>query len=380
MSPLEGLRVLDFTWYLSGPYATMILSDLGADVVKVEAPGRGDPSRKAGPFIADVSAYFLSINRGKRSLVLDLKSVEGRETAARLAEHADILVENFVPGTMGRWGLDYDTLSAHNERLIYASCSGFGENGPRASQPAFDIIIQALAGTMSITGPRDGPPVRVGYSIGDLGAGLFLTIAILAAVAARHETGQGQRVEVSMLDAQIALLENAFSRYFATGTIPDAQGTRHPLIAPFQVFPTGDGHMVVAAGTEGQWCLLCDAIGQEELSSEIRFAENASRRQHVEALEEILGTVFRERPTAHWIQRLVAAGVPCAPIQNIAQASADPQIIAREMIVEVPDDTAGRQRVVNTPMRFSRTSPTVSRSAPSLGAHSQEILEEWLRS
>lgn len=380
MTALTGLRVLDFTWYLAGPYATMILSDLGADVVKVEAPGRGDPSRKAGPFIGDLSAYFLSVNRGKRSLTLDLKSEEGQRTAARLVDQADVLVENFVPGTMARWGLDYDNLAARNPTLIYASCSGFGSDGPRAGQPAFDIIIQALAGTMSITGTQDGEPVRVGFSIGDLAAGLYLAVGILAAVAARNESGRGQLVELSMLDAQLAVLENAFARYFATGTVPRPLGTRHPLIAPFQAFPTADGHVVIAAGTEAHWQILCQAIGREELAADSRFETNIARRQNIRDLEQTLSAILEGQSTATWVALLTAAGVPCAPIQSVAQASADPQVVARNMIVEVVDPAAGPQRVIQTPLRFSETPAGVRSSAPGLGAHSDEVLEEWLDS
>jgi len=376
--PLAGLRVLDFTWFLSGPYATMILADLGADVVKVEAPGRGDPSRKAGPFIGELSAYFLSINRGKRSLELDLKSEAGQRTALELAGQADVLVENFVPGTMAGWGLDYDTLASHNPRLIYAACSGFGQTGPRAEQLAFDAIIQALAGTMSITGQPDGEPVRVGYSVGDLAAGLFLSIGVLAALESRHRTGRGQLLELGMLDAQLALLENAFSRYFATGQVPGPLGSRHPLIAPFQAFPTKDGHVVVAAGTEAQWGRLCQVIDRPDLADDERFATNSARREHLPALVEELSNVFERGATATWVALLNARGIPCAPIQTIAEAAVDPQVIARNMIVEVNDPGAGPQLVVNTPLRFSDTPAAVTRSAPGLGEHSTDILQEWL--
>lgn len=376
--PLDGLRVLDFTWFLSGPFTTMILADLGADVVKVEAPERGDPSRRAGPFIGDLSAYFLSVNRGKRSLELDLKSEEGRHIATKLALQADVLVENFVPGTMARWGLNYEALSAHNPRLIYASCSGFGQTGPRAQQPAFDAIIQALAGTMSITGHPEAEPVRVGYSVGDLAAGLFLAVGILAALETRHRTERGQYLELGMLDAQIALLENAFSRYFATGEVPGRLGSRHPLIAPFQAFPTRDGHVVVAAGTEAQWGRLCRVIERQDLAVDERFATNSGRRENLAALVQELTAIFRQKPTAAWVTLLHAAEIPCAPIQTVAETALDPQVIARNMIVEVDDPGVGRQRVVNTPLRFSETPAGVARSAPGLGEHSDEILQEWL--
>ncbi len=376
--PLQSLRVLDFTWFLAGPYATMILADLGADVVKIEAPGRGDPSRAAGPFIGELSAYFLSVNRGKRSLALDLKSREGRATAAQLAAHADVLVENFVPGTMGRWGLDYETLAPGNPRLVYASCTGFGQAGPRANLPAFDLIVQALAGTLSFTGQPEGAPVRVGFSIGDIGGALFLTIGILAALEARHRTGLGQYIDLSLMDSQIALLENAFSRYFATGDVPAPLGSRHPLIVPFQAFPTSDGHLVVTAGTDEQWARLCLALGRADLMQDPRFVDNLARRENLPALERLLGEIFRGRTTAVWLDLLTAHEIPCAPIQNVAQAARDPQTVARNMIVELDDRKAGKVRVVNTPLRFSNTRAALAHSSPELGEHSQEVLAEWL--
>ncbi len=375
---LEGIRVLDFTWFLAGPYATMILADLGADVVKIEAPERGDPSRAAGPFINGVSAYFLSVNRNKRSVVLDLKTEQGRAYAAQLAARADVLVENFVPGTMARWGLDYGALVKNNPRLVYASCTGFGQTGPRAGEAAFDLVIQALAGTMSITGEDGSAPVRVGNSIGDLGGALFLAIGILAALEARHRTGRGQYLDLSMMDAQVALLENAFARYFATGETPRRLGSRHPLIVPFQAFPTRDGYLVVTAGTEAQWARLCDALDCAELKTDARFINNTARRENRHALEQELNARFVTRTTTEWLEWLSRYEIPCAPIQTIAQAAHDPQILAREMIVEVDDAQAGRQRIVNTPLRFSEMRAGVRSSAPQLGEHSAQVLTEWL--
>lgn len=377
-SPLNGLRVLDFTWFLAGPYATMILADLGADVVKVEAPGRGDPSRLAGPFSEDVSAYFVSVNRNKRSITLDLKTKGGRHRAAQLAEKADVLVENFVPGTMARWGLDYPSLVERNPRLVYASCTGFGQTGPRAQQAAFDLVIQALAGTMSITGEPNGAPVRVGISIGDLGGALFLTIAIFAALYARHSTGRGQYIDLSLLDAQVALLENAFARYFTTGEVPAPMGSRHPLIAPFQAFPTRDGYLVVTAGTEAQWARLCEALGASDLITDPRFVDNAARREHIDALQELLKAAFVTRTTGEWLEQLARYQVPSAPIQTIAQAADDPQLQARGMIVTVESGQGRRQRIVNTPLRFSELDAGVRATAPQLGEHTEQVMKEWL--
>jgi crotonobetainyl-CoA:carnitine CoA-transferase CaiB-like acyl-CoA transferase len=378
--PLAGLRVLDFTWFLAGPYATMILADLGADVVKVESPGRGDPSRQAGPFIAGLSAYFLSINRGKRSVVLDLKTEAGRAQAAQLAARADVLVENFVPGTMARWGLDYAALESAIPRLIYVSCTGFGQSGPRAPQPAFDLIVQALAGTISLTGAPDGEPVRAGFSVGDIGGALYLAIGVLAALEARHRTGRGQYLDLSLLDAQMALLENAFSRYFATGQVPGRLGSRHPLIVPFQVFAAADGHFALAAGTEEQWQRLCQALERPDLAADPRFAENAARRENLPALQRELAGAFGARSVAEWVALLGRHDIPCAPIHDIAAAAADPQVRARGMVATVDDPLAGPQRVVNTPLRFSETPAQVRATAPQLGQHTQAVLEEWLGS
>jgi CoA:oxalate CoA-transferase len=370
--------VLDFTWFLAGPYATMILADLGADVVKVEAPGRGDPSRLAGPFTAGLSAYFLSINRGKRSVVLDLKTESGRAQAAQLAARADILVENFVPGTMARWGLDHAALAPANPRLIYVSCTGFGQSGPRAGQPAFDLIVQALAGTVSLTGTPDGDPVRVGFSVGDIGGALYLAIGVLAALEARHRTGRGQYLDLSLLDAQVALLENAFARYFATGQVPGRLGSRHPLIVPFQVFAAADGHFALAAGTEAQWQRLCLALERADLAADPRFAENAARRENLTELQRELAGAFGQRSVAEWLSLLGEHDIPCAPIHDIAAAAADPQLQARGMVVTVDDPLAGPQRVVNTPLRFSETPAQARATAPQLGQHTQPVLEEWL--
>ncbi len=376
--PLTGLRVLDFTWFLAGPFATMILADLGADVVKVEAPKTGDPSRKAGPFIGTASAYFQSVNRGKRSITVDLKSEKGRRLARRLALQADVLVENFTPGTMERWSLEFKSLEAENPRLIYASCSGFGNSGPRQHQPAFDVIIQALAGTMSITGEPGGVATRVGFSIGDLGAGLFLVIGILAALESRRVTGQGQRVETSLFDAQLALLENAFSRYFATGEVPGPIASRHPLIVPFQAFPSADGQIVVSAGTEEQWGRLCQALDAPQLACDLRFITNRDRLENIEELDRELSSLLIRRPTEFWLERLGTFEVPCSPIQDIAESARDPQVVARHMLVELLDPEHGWLRFVNTPLRFSQTPAGIRAAAPALGSDLEEVLEEWL--
>jgi len=261
--PLNGVRILDLTWVLSGPFATMVLSDLGAEVIKIERPKVGDIARGNGPYVNGVSTYFLSLNRGKKSVVLNLASQQGKDIFLKLVRHADVVVENFVPGTMKKLGLDYETLKEHNPRLIYAACSGFGQTGPYATKPALDIIIQSMGGIISTTGEPGRPPVKPGVSLGDITAGLFLSVSILAALQERHSSGEGQMIDISMLDCQLALMENAFVRYLATGEIPGPLGTRHPVSTPFQIFPTKDSYIAVATmgGAQDQWPVFCSLIG-----------------------------------------------------------------------------------------------------------------------
>jgi CoA:oxalate CoA-transferase len=377
-TPLDGLLVLDFTWVLAGPFATMILADLGADVIKVEAPGVGDFSRRYAPFVADVSHYFQSINRNKRSLVLNLKHERGRALARQLASKADILVENFVPGTMARWGLAYEDVRPLNPRLIYASCSGFGQTGPYAQRPAFDIIVQALAGTMSITGEPGRPPVRVGFSAADLGGALFTTIGILAALQERERSGLGQQVDVSMLDAQVALLENAFTRYFTTGQVPGPLGTRHSVIVPFQGYPSRDGQFVVAAGNQPQWLAFCQALRLGHLAEDPRFATPAQRAANVLDLEREVSARTVELTTAACLAALSAADVPCAPVQTIDEVVEDPQLAERGMFVETQHKRAGRLRAAGSPVKMSRSRLAAPRVCPDLGEHSAAVLAEVL--
>jgi CoA:oxalate CoA-transferase len=379
--PLAGLLVVDLTWYLAGPYATMILADLGAEVLKIEQPRGGDPARGNGPYWDAEnrhSSYFMSVNRGKQSLVLDLKQPRGRELLAALAERAAVLVENFLPGAMERLGLDYATLAARNPRLIYASCSGFGQTGPYARRPAFDVIVQAMAGTMSITGEPGGEPMRVGTSVGDLTGALYTAIGILAALQERERSGRGQRLDVALLDAQIALLENAFARYFASGEVPERQGTSHPLITPFQAFPTADGYLVVAASPQAHWWALCEALGRPDLKDDSRFAERAARTRHRAELISLLSAIFRERPTADWVARLVEAGVPCGPVNTIDAVAADPHVLARQMFVDLDVPGLGTARAVNSPLRLDRTPAGPAGPPPRLGEHTDQALATHL--
>lgn len=376
-TPLQGIRVLDLTWVLSGPYATMILSDLGAEVIKVERPIVGDIARGNGPFVNGVSSYFLSLNRGKKSITLNLASQEGRQVFLRLVKQVDVLVENFVPGTMKKLGLDYDVVKQHNPQIIYAACSGFGQTGPYANRPALDVVIQGMGGIMSITGEPGGPPVRPGASMGDIAAGLFTCIGILAALQERERSGKGQMVDVGMLDCQAAILENAFTRYFATGEVPHALGTRHPVFTPFQAFATKDGYMVVAiVGT--QWPLFCAAIDRVDLMDDERFLTGALRTQYYEILEPVLAEIMKTRTTREWCEELEPLGIPCGPVNTIDQVADHPQIKAREMIKTVRHPEAGDLKVINTPIKLSRTPGKIERACPDLGEHTEEVLTSLL--
>lgn len=374
--PLEGIRILDLTWVLSGPFATMILSDLGAEVIKVERPEVGDIARGNGPIVKGLSTYFLSLNRGKKSITLNLASEQGRDIFLKLTDHVDVVVENFVPGTMSKLGLGYETISQRNPRIIYAACSGFGQTGPYANKPAFDVIVQAMGGIMSITGEEGGEPVRPGVSLGDIAAGLFLSIAILAALHERNSSGKGQMIDISMLDCQLAIQENAFVRYLATGEVPHAIGTRHPVFTPFQVFPTKDSYMAVATmgGVKDQWPLFCATIGRLDIIDDERFQTGWLRTQNYEVLEPILNEAMKARTTEEWVKEFEAIGIPCGPVNSIDRVAADPQVADRKMIVEVHHAKAGDFRLVNTPIRLSRTPCNVRRACPDLGEHTEEVL------
>ncbi len=375
--PLQGVRVLDLSWVLAGPFATMVLNDLGAEVIKVEQPGRGDIARGNGPFIDGLSSYFLSLNRGKKSITLDLAHKEGKDIFLKLVGQADVVVENFVPGTMKRLGLDYDVLRQHNPRLIYAACSGFGQTGPYAQKPAFDVIVQAMGGIMSITGEPGGPPIRPGASVGDIAAGLFLCIGILAALQERTRSGQGQMVDIGMLDCQVAIMENAFARYFATGEIPGPLGTRHPVFTPFQVFATKDSYVAVAIAGE-QWPLFCATIERLDIMDDPQFADGYLRTQHYDELEPILNQAFETKTTQEWLTEFEAVGIPCGPVNTVDRVAGDPQIAARQMIVELFHHRAGPLRVTNTPIKLSRTPGLVDRPSPELGEHTEEVLNTLL--
>jgi len=376
--PLSGLVVIDLTRVLAGPFATLLLSDLGARVIKVERPGSGDDARHVGPFVEGRSAYFLSLNRAKESLALDLRDDGDRTLFERLLARADVLVENFRPGVMERLGYGWETLHARFPRLVMASVSGFGQTGPRATRPAYDLVVQAMGGIMSITGAEGGSPTRVGTSIGDLGAALFTAVGILAALRHRDATGAATPVDVAMLDCQVALLENAIARLAATGATPGPIGNRHPSITPFEAYPTADGHVVVAAANEALFRRIAETIGRPALADDARFATNAARCEHVAALRAALSERLVTDTTAAWLARFEAAGVPCGPIQDVAQVLADPQVRARNMVVDVLDPALGRFPVAGNPIKSAAfEDPPTRGPAPALDADRSRILA-WL--
>jgi CoA:oxalate CoA-transferase len=358
----------------------MILNDLGAEVIKVERPPLGDVARRTAPLIDGESAYFFSINRGKKSIGLDLRSERGRDLFLRLVEVADVVMENFTPGTMDRLGLGYATLQQRNPRLIYAATSGFGQTGPDRLRPALDIVVQGMGGVMSITGEPGGPPIRPGLSLGDIAAGLYTAIGVLAALYERQTSGCGQMIDIAMLDCQIAILENAFARYFATGELPQPLGTRHPVATPFQAFPTADGWIVLAIswGVENQWELFCATIGHPELIDDPRFDLPHLRTEHHADLEPILNDAMRQKTTDQWLTEFDAIGVPCGPLNNIAQAAAHPQVQARRMLVEVEHPRIGALTVPDTPVKLSRTPGGITGPPPALGEHTYEVLSTLL--
>lgn len=372
MTALQGITVVDLTRVLSGPYCTMMLADMGARVIKVEQPGKGDDTRAWGPpFVDGESAYFLSINRNKESVTLDFKHPEGRAILEGLIARADVLVENFRPGTMGRLGLDYDSVAARFPRLVYCSVSGFGHSGPRAAEAGYDAVIQAEGGLMSITGAPDGGPYRVGVAIADIVSGMFAAQGITAALLARARTGRGQHVDISMLDSVVALLTYQAGIYFATGAAPARLGNRHPTIVPYETFRAADGDFVVAVGNDEQWRRFCRVTG---FPADERWATNRQRVTGYAELKPALDACLGAAPRAHWIERLQAAGVPCGSVRDLQEVFSDPQTIAREMIATLEHVTAGRIQVTGTPLKFSDTPAAVRTAPPVLGQHTAGVL------
>jgi crotonobetainyl-CoA:carnitine CoA-transferase CaiB-like acyl-CoA transferase len=377
MSPLSGLTVIDLTRVLSGPYCTMMLADLGARVIKIEHPGRGDDTRHWGPpFVAGESAYFLSINRSKESLTLDLKHPAARGVVDALLDRADVVVENFRPGTMKRLGLSYDEVAARWPRVVYCSISGFGQTGPRRDEPGYDAVIQAEGGLMSITGAADGPPFRLGVAIADIVSGMFAAQGVTAALLARARTGRGQHVDVGMLDATAALLTYQAGIYFATGQTPGRMGNRHPTIVPYETFPAADGDFVVAVGNDEQWRRFCGVIAAAGLQDDARFATNRERVDHYDALRPLLVEKLRVKTRAEWVDGLKAAGVPCGSVRDIEEVLQDEHLRARGMVATVEHATAGPVDVLGVPIKLSDTPGSVRAAPPVLGQHTDRILRD----
>lgn len=376
IGPLAGITVVDLSRVLAGPYCTMVLADLGARVIKVEARGTGDDSRHYGPFVHGKSAYFMSLNRGKESIALDLKAGEDRAVFERLLERADVLVENFRAGTMDRLGLGWEVLHKRHPRLIYAAVSGFGRTGPYSARPAYDIIVQAMGGIMSLTGQPGSPPARVGASIGDIVAALFLATGINAALYHRERSGEGTLIDVAMLDAQVAILENAIARYTATGAVPGPLGARHPSITPFDAFGAADGYLVIAAGNDQLFARLCAVLDRADLASNPLFASNDLRTQHQAALKDELESALRLRSVSDWLQVFEEAGIPCGPINTVDKVLADPQVSARNMVVTTDDPVAGRLTMAGDPIKFSAfPDPATRPPAPELDGDRERILD-----
>ena len=372
---LDGFTVLDFTRVLSGPYCTMQLADMGARVIKIEQPGKGDDTRGWGPpFIHGESAYFLSVNRNKESLTLDLKHPAAREVLGRLFERADVLVENFRPGTMSRLGFGYEQLAERFPRLVYCSISGFGQTGPRRTEAGYDAVVQAEGGLMSITGAADGEPFRLGVAIADIVSGMFAAQGIAFALLARERTGKGQLVDVSMLDATAALLTYQAGNYFATGQTPGRLGNRHPTIVPYETFEASDGTFVIAVGNDEQWRRFCATAGLDALGTDERFATNRARVAHYEVLRPLIAERLASASREFWVDRLRGAGVPCGSVRDVAEVLNDPQIEAREMVREIEHAVAGAIRVTGVPIKLSATPGAVRAAPPVLGEHTDTIL------
>ncbi|MFV1859017.1 MAG: CaiB/BaiF CoA transferase family protein [Anaerolineales bacterium] len=377
---LDGVRVVDLTRILAGPYCTMLLGDLGADVIKVEVPGRGDDTRQWGPpFTAGgESSYFLAANRNKRSLTLNLKSKRGRVILKKLIQEADVLIENFRMGTLKKWGLDYEQLKELKPDLIYCTVTGYGYTGPYRDRPGYDFIIQALGGFMSVTGPEDGEPFRAGIAIADLASGMYACNAVLASLYARERTGAGQRIDISLLDCQVALMSYVVSNYLVSGDPPRRFGNAHPNIVPYEVFKAQDDYFAFAAGNDIQWAKFCEAVDREAWVADERFATNPARLQNRSELVRLLNELFSTRSVEHWIQLCESIGLPAGPINTMDAVLSDPQVLARELVMEVPHPTEGSVPLLRSPLNIPTAPSEVRYPPPTLGQHTDQILSELL--
>jgi crotonobetainyl-CoA:carnitine CoA-transferase CaiB-like acyl-CoA transferase len=374
---LSGLTVIDFTRVLSGPYCTMVLADHGARVIKLEHPVRGDDTRHWGPpFVGDESAYFLSINRNKESVTLDFKQPEGQRILHQLLAVADVVVENFRPGTLDAAGFGAAAVLAQYPRIVYCSISGYGQTGPRREEPGYDAVMQAEGGLMSITGEANGPALRLGVAITDIVSGLFAAQGVMAALITREKTGRGQQVDIGMLDATAALLTYQAGNYFASGQVPARMGNRHPTIVPYESFHASDGEFVIAGGNDEIWRRLCHVIGRPELAEDPRYCTNKERVTRYEDVRAELDGALVKRTREEWVRELTAAGVPCGSVRGISEVLADPQLAAREMVAEVQHATIGTARVINSPVKLSETPPSIRTAPPTLGQHTTAVLHE----
>ncbi len=390
-SPLSGIRVLDLSRVLAGPWCSQTLADLGADVIKVERPGTGDDTRAWGPPYVrgedgnptQESAYFLSANRGKRSITVELSHPAGQSLIRDLAATSDVLIENFKVGGLAKYGLDYSTLAALNPRLIYCSITGFGQTGPYRDRAGYDFMIQGLGGLMSVTGVPDGQPgagpMKVGVALADVLSGLYASTAILAALNRRHATGTGDHIDIALLDVQVACLANQAMNYLASGTPPSRLGNAHPNIVPYEAFATADGHVILAVGNDSQFRAFCDASGKPEWSQDARFATNPQRVAYRDVLVAAIATVMRTATTAHWVTKLNAAGVPCGPVNDIADVFDDPHVLARGLRLDLPHETAGHVPSVASPIRYADTRLPAPSAPPTLGQHTVDVLRDVLR-
>ena len=377
--PLEGIRVVDLTRILAGPYCTMTLGDMGAEVIKIEHPAGGDDTRGWGPpFLNGVSTYFISVNRNKKSMTLNLKDERGKGLLRDLIRRSDVLVENFRPGTLDALGFSWAEIHRLHPGMIFASLSGFGQTGPRRGEPGFDVVIQGEGGLMSITGAPDGPPTKVGASVADITAGMLAVQGILLALYHREKTGVGQMVDVGMLDGQVALLTYHANAYFATGAVPPRRGNKHPSITPYETYACEDGHFNLGVGNDNLWRKFCDAMKLTALREDPRFAVNRDRVENRAALQEILDAFFAGRTVGETLDALRGAGVPCGPIHDIGQVLRAPQVLAREMVVDVEVPGAGPTKVTGVPIKLSATPGAVRTPPPALGQHTEAVLESVL--
>jgi formyl-CoA transferase len=377
---LDGIRILDLSRVLAGPFCTQLLGDLGAEVIKIEQPGKGDDTRQWGPpWFHGESAYYLSCNRNKKSVTINLQTEAGHDLVRQMALQSDVLVENFKVGAMEKWGLGYAALHELNPRLIYCAITGYGQTGPLAPRPGYDFIIQAQGGIMSITGEAEGEPSKVGVAIADIVTGLYALNAILAALFHRERAGEGQFIDIALLDAQVSWLANVAMNYLISGEPPQRYGNAHPNVVPYQTFATAAGHLALGVGNDAQFQRLCEQLGLPEMAHDSRFRNNAGRVQHRDVLIAQLQKNFLQRTAAEWVEQLTAAGIPAGPINNVAQILADPQIAAREMVVEITHASGAPLKLLGPVPKFSATPAHVQSPPPLLGQHTEEVLKKLLK-